>query len=160
MKNENKAILLIGGCGSGKTWVMKNIIKTLDLTLKAKIGLVVFQTNKKIAVLGNYDGSMFEGSDRLSMAVMSDAPKIKTLRDKHRMTIVAEGDRFTNKTFIVALTPLIVRIRDKGEQGRITRNSNQSERHIKSIQTRVDNIAADHEVENSTEALELIKTLI
>ena len=155
-----KSVLLIGGCGSGKTWVMKNLIKSLKLTQKGKAGLFKFVTDGKLAVLGNYDGSMFEGSDKLSMAVMSDCVKFEKVREANNLFVVCEGDRFTNKTFINTCKPHIIRIMDDGEKGRKFRNSKQSERQIKSIRTRVMNTKANVEVSGSQEALDYLKDLL
>jgi len=154
-------ILLIGSCGSGKTWVMKELLKLLN-TKKAKIGLNVFRIDeqKKIIVLGIYDDSLFEGSDKLSMAVMKDSDKLKSIQDKNKFIILSEGDRFTNATFINKFNPYIIKISNNGEFGRKLRNSNQSERHIKSIDTRIKNIKENIIVKNSDEAFNVIKKLI
>ena len=158
---KNKSVLLIGQCGSGKTWVMTELLKLYN-TKKAKIGLNSFQIDeeKKIVIIGVYDGSVFQGSDKLSMAVMSDSDKLKKMQDKHDFTIIAEGDRFTNSTFINKFKPYIIKIKDNGKQGRDKRNSNQSERHLKSIESRVNNIKENINVKNSAEALEAIKKII
>jgi hypothetical protein len=153
-------ILLVGNCGSGKTWVMKQLIKDFELKKKAKVGMVVFQTNDKISVLGNYDGSVFEGSDKLSMAVMSDCDILKKVQNKYNMALVCEGDRFTNSTFINKFRPVIIKITDDGSAGRLKRNSNQTERHLKAIQTRVNNTKHSIEVKDSNEALLTIKRII
>jgi len=94
------------------------------------------------------------------MAVMSDSDKLKSAQDKHNFTIVSEGDRFTNSTFINKFNPYIIKIKDNGKQGRDKRNSTQSERHLKSIVSRVNNIKENIAVQNSAEALELIKKII
>jgi hypothetical protein len=154
-------ILLIGACGSGKTWVMKQLIND-DQWVKAKIGLFRFNLNqrKRIAVMGVYDGTTFEGSDRLSMGLMKDINLLLQSKIKNKLTIVCEGDRFTNSTFIDKLKPIIIKIEDDGELGRKIRNSNQSERHIKSIKTRISNIKETHLVASSSEALGLIKKIL
>jgi|NorSeaMetagenome_1021524.scaffolds.fasta_scaffold05176_4 hypothetical protein len=156
----NKTILIIGACGSGKTWVMKQIINQKKLKLNAKFGMIRFKTDKELAVLGNYDGQTFEGSDRLSMAVARDFGKFKKLADKNNFLIICEGDRFTNKTFIETFNPYIIKIKDNGEKGRKLRGSNQTERHLKSIATRVSNITHTKEVEDSSEALKTVLELI
>jgi tRNA A37 threonylcarbamoyladenosine biosynthesis protein TsaE len=150
-------ILLIGMCGSGKTWVMQELIKNYNLSKRKKLGMIYYHTDDSIMVLGKYDGSMYQGSDKLSMAVISDLEQfLNYATDK---IIIAEGDRFTNSKFINKANPIIIKIIDNGEAGRKKRNSTQSERHLKSIQTRVNNIEADHYVETSNDALFLIKYL-
>lgn len=154
-------ILLIGACGSGKTYVMKQIISLLD-SRNAKANLFRFQIDneKKIAILGVYDGTTFEGSDRLSMGIMKDAYKFRKLQIENKWTVICEGDRFTNSTFINIFDPVIIKITNSGEAGRKLRNSHQSERHIKAIETRVSNINSHYTVKNSSEALLLIKKMI
>jgi GTPase SAR1 family protein len=153
-------VLLVGACGSGKTWVMNQLITEYNLNLKAKTKLIHFRTNKKICVLGNYDRSVFEGGDKLSMAVSLDFDNFKKITDRENFIVICEGDRFTNKKFIKIFTPFIIKIQDEGEAGRKARGSNQSKRHISSIQTRVNNIKENKLVKNSDEALSLIKQII
>jgi hypothetical protein len=153
-------ILLIGACGAGKTWVMKQIIQSNKLKTPAKVGMIKFVTDKRISVLGVYDCSVFEGSDKLSMAVMRDCENWEKVREKHKMIGICEGDRFTNKTFIETCKPYIIKIVDDGAKGREQRQSSQSERHLKAIQTRVGNIQPDLEVKDSQEALNVIKGMI
>lgn len=159
--NTNKCILLIGACGSGKTWVMTKLLSNYN-TKKASYKLFKFDIDieKKIAILGVYDGRTFQGSDRLSMAIMKNAEEFKMISDKNNFTIVAEGDRFTNKTFVNLFNPIIIKIKDDGSIGRKLRNSKQTERQIKSIETRVKNINAHYEVQNSSDALQLIKQIL
>tara|TARA_R110000765_G_scaffold137516_1_gene237076 strand:+ start:990 stop:1424 length:435 start_codon:yes stop_codon:yes gene_type:complete len=139
---------------------MRQVIKHFKLDKKAKAGLIRFQTDGKLSVLGKYDGGLFEGSDRLSMAVMKDCAMFEKVRAKNEMIVVCEGDRFTNKTFIETCKPYIIKLLDDGSAGRIARKSNQSERHIKSIRTRVSNIKADKAVKDSSEAFEVIREMI
>ena len=108
--NTNKAILIIGGCGSGKTWLMKQIINEKKLKLSAKFGMIRFKTDKQLAILGKYNGQTFEGSDRLSMAVSRDFEKFKKLVDKNNLFIICEGDRFTNRKFIKIFNPYILKL--------------------------------------------------
>jgi hypothetical protein len=159
--NANKSILLIGACGSGKTWVMTKLLLEYN-TKKASYKLFRFNIDieKKIAILGVYDGKIFQGSDRLSMAVMKDAEAFKNIQNKNDFTIIAEGDRFTNNTFITLFEPIIIKIKDDGSLGRKLRNSNQTERQIKSIKTRIKNIKAHYEVKDSSEALQIIKKIV
>lgn len=156
-----KAILLIGACGSGKTWVIKKLI-TESKTKSAQYKLFKFQidTETNFVYLGVYDGSTFEGSDKLSMAIMKDAKDFKALAQKKNFVIIAEGDRFTNKTFTELFSPTIIKITDDGEQGRNKRKSKQTQRHIKAIETRVGNIKSNYDVSNSTEAYKLVKQIL
>jgi hypothetical protein len=159
--NTNNCILLIGGCGSGKTWVMLNLLSEYQ-TKRAGYKLFKFSIDEKnkIAILGVYDDTTFQGSDRLSMGVMKDAKDFQGICNKNNLTIIAEGDRFTNKPFIELFKPVIIKIKDDGSVGRAKRNSKQTDRQIKSIQTRVNNTKSTYDVDNSSEALLLIKKIL
>lgn len=153
-----KAILVIGACGSGKTWVMKELIKRFKCIQLGKIGMFLFHRSPDghTMVLGKYDGSTFEGSDKLSMAVMRDLPRFLDVTKSRKGWIICEGDRFTNSTFIEGAKPIVIKIADDGTVGRKKRKSNQTERQIKSIATRVSKIPYKHLVMSSNDALDLI----
>ena len=106
---------------------------------------------------GIHDGSMFQGSDKLSMAVTKDLDKF-TQWSKGRI-VIYEGDRFTNAK-ILSQSPYVIKIAGDGSKGRSLRGSEQSERHLKSIATRVANIKEDVLVEDSAEALIRIRKII
>lgn len=156
-----KTILIVGNCGSGKTWVMLELLKNLD-TKRAKIKQCYFSIDqgKKIAILGVYDKSMFQGSDRLSMSVSQDFELLRKTQIQNELTIIAEGQRFSTKNFIEMFNPCIIKIKDTGESGRAKRKSTQTERHLKSISTLVKNIKENYLVEDSTQALFLINKMI
>ena len=160
-----KTILVIGGCGSGKTWVMLQLVKLYNLNLLGKVGMIRYHRNLalkgiKLLVTGIYDGSTFQGSDRLSMAIMTDLPRFLAYAEKDKFNIVCEGDRFTNSTFINTCKPIIIKITDDGVKGRLLRGSTQTPRQIQTIATRVNNIAATHTVKDSKQALKLITSLL
>ena len=120
--------LIVGECGVGKTWVMKQMLKE---TTPLKLGLFRFHESNDIIVVGKYDGSTFEGSDKLSMAVMKDLDlmlKYIKVRKKHA---IFEGDRFMNQNFISKAKPYIIKINGDGKEGRKKRGSNQTERQLK-----------------------------
>lgn len=139
---------------------MKQLIKKLQLQTSARVGLVRLKTNGVECVLGKYDGSLFEGSDKLSMSVAKDFMPLKRVADKRGFTIIAEGDRFMNQRFITTFEPFIIKIDDDGAKGRAKRGSTQTARQLKSIATRVSRIAEDALVPNSTEALNKILQLL
>ena len=150
-------ILLVGGCGVGKTWVMKQLLDK-HYTKPGKIGKFKFHYNDDLVLVGVYDGTTFEGSDRLSMSVITDLGKFLAWAGDR--AVVCEGDRFTNSTFISQAHPVIFKIDGDGTEGRKIRGSKQTERHIKAIATRVDNIKEDVLERDSEEALELILKLL
>lgn len=155
-----KNILIIGECGVGKTWVMKNLIEHFELERTQKYGMIKMKRNDKICVVGAYDGSTFEGSDRLSMAVMRDVPLFVDTLGQIVKYCVWEGDRFTNWKFIDKVKPLVIKIAGNGSEGRKKRGSNQTERHLKAISTRVNNIPADVTTGSSDGALGLLKEMM
>ena len=152
-------ILLIGECGVGKTWVMRQLLESTHNHQKIKLNKFIFTETKFIIIVGKYDESTFQGSDRLSMAVMSDLQLMLDYAEHVNKTTIYEGDRFTNSKFIAKADPYIIKIAGNGELGRRKRNSNQSSRQIKSIKTRVGNIKENIVVENSEKTLELIRHL-
>lgn len=160
MSSNKRHLLLIGCCGSGKTWVMKEIIKRNNFHKKAKFNLIRFLIDSNICLLGKYVGETFDGSDKLSMAVSKDFKEFYKLVDSKGWKVVCEGDRFTNKNFIETFNPLIIKITDDGKKGRDGRGSKQSKEHLKRIETRISNINADIEASNSSDALSLILKLI
>lgn len=154
---ENK-YLIIGGCGVGKTWIMKSIIKHLNLTENKAVGLLQFTTNGKVIVTGKYDGSVFEGSDKLSMAVMRD---VGAFLEQHNNTLTFfEGDRFTNGNFIKIANPIILKVGGDGKIGREQRGTQQSNSQIVAIRTRVSNIQYDYSFENSQQCYDFILTIL
>lgn len=127
---------------------------------RARFGLIRFLRGKQTAIAGLYDGSMYEGSDRLSMAVAKHFKQYADHIETLGLTGLMEGDRFMNKTAISAFDPYVIRIADNGERGRLRRGSNQSPAHIKRIATRVAKFEAHAEVADSNEALEHILTIL
>ena len=150
-------ILIVGECGVGKTWVMSQLLKEQEAKTH-KLGKFLFHETLDYIVIGKYDGSVFQGSDRLSMSVMTDLDKM--LRYVHSLDKIAvfEGDRFMNKNFIKKAKPLIIKILGDGKGGRFKRGSNQTERQLKTIKTRVSNIKNNIETANSNECLQIIKS--
>ena len=152
-------VLIIGDCGSGKTWVMKELIKLFGVTKPMNHKTLHFVTNDKINILGKYEEDhLFAGSDRLSMSVITD---VAGYYENHPVDVtIAEGDRFTNQRFINESKPTIIRINDNGNKGRELRKSEQTSRHIQAIRTRVNNIPPSLIVPTSKECLEVIINII
>jgi hypothetical protein len=150
-------ILIIGNCGVGKTYAMKKFIEKYTCLQEKKVGLLRYNTNGWMNITGVYDGSTFEGSDKLSMSVMTSIQEYLNTEDGIN---IFEGDRFTNSTFIKAAKPTIIKILGSGKEGRLKRNSKQTQRHIDSIATRVNNINHTYEVDNSQTAVSIIETMI
>jgi hypothetical protein len=139
---------------------MKSIIKKIKPKLKAKYKTIHFLTDERVCVLGRYVGEVFDGSDKLSMAVSKDFAGFKEVVDRKGWLIVAEGDRFTNKNFLKVFDPIIIKIKDDGKKGREKRGSKQTERHLKAIATRVSNVDEHLLVRTSSDALNKIMELL
>ena len=95
-------ILLIGSAGVGKTWLMKGLINKFKCERRQKYGKFYFHSSDALVVVGKYDGTTFEGSDRLSMSVITDLDGFPEL-NKGKI-IVMEGDRFTNSKVLANST--------------------------------------------------------
>jgi hypothetical protein len=76
-------------------------------------------------------------------------------RDRKGINIF-EGDRFMNKKFIAMANPFVIKIKGDGKAGREQRGSQQTQRHLKSINTRVHNIEEDFAFDNSDKAVEFL----
>lgn len=153
----NNIILIIGTCGTGKTWVMKQLIDYFDIShvYHYKTGLYTYLKKGGIIIVGKYENTIFDGSDRLSMSIMKDNNLVKSIFENSSFVFL-EGDRFTNSTFIEQFKPFIIKIEGDGKEGRALRGSNQTERHIKSITTRVNNITPHISVNSSKECFEYL----
>jgi len=147
-------ILIIGNCGVGKTHIIKKIIEHLNLTKSNRVGLLNYHENENYIVTGKYDGGIFEGSDRLSMSVMTSLDEFMEVnKDK---IIFYEGDRFMNSNFIKKAQPFIVKVLGNGAEGREKRGSNQTKRHLSSIATRVNNIESNLDLKDSQLCIEVL----
>ena len=154
---EKLNILIIGNCGVGKTYVMQNIIKTFNCKNSFNVGQLHYNTNGFINLTGRYDGSLFQGSDKLSMSVMLS---VDDYLEKVKGVNIFEGDRFTNKNFIIKANPFIIKINGNGKDGRKLRGSDQSIRQIKSIETRINNIDYDFSFDDSNSLKKYLETLL
>lgn len=139
-------ILIIGNCGVGKTYVMQNLIKSYKCDQASNVDLLHYRTNGFLNITGKYDGGIFQGSDKLSMSVMTSLDKYL---HKVKGVSIFEGDRFMNSNFIAKAKPYVIKVKGNGSQGRVLRGSSQSPRQVKSIQTRVSNIEYDFSFEDS-----------
>lgn len=150
-------ILVVGMCGVGKTWVMKQLLTPHHAPKKMK--LMRWKEDGKTAIAGVYDGRQFEGTDGLSMAVSKEFQYWNDYLKKNNLHGIMEGDRFMNASSLKVFQPHIIKIQGDGKQGRQKRGSAQTESHLKRIQTRVDRVKANEVVMNSEEALLRIKQL-
>lgn len=152
-------VLIIGCCGVGKTWVMTQLLKGKESKTYA-LGKFCFHETDDCIVVGKYDGSTFQGSDRLSMSVITDLSKMLRYIERKNKLAIFEGDRFMNSRFIETCNPAIIKIDGDGSAGRNLRGSKQTSRFLKSISTRVFNIKPHKVAENSEECLREVIELI
>jgi hypothetical protein len=152
--------LIIGNCGVGKTYVLRKLLSNMPQNKPQKLGQVYFHQEGAVGILGKYVGGVFDGSDRLSMSVAADFPKLHRYAKANHVSLIGEGDRFMNKTFIDLFAPVVLHIQGTGEEGRARRGSAQTERQLKSIATRVSNIHAHHKFKDSEACYQFLKQAI
>jgi ABC-type dipeptide/oligopeptide/nickel transport system ATPase component len=140
-----KVVYLIGLPGCGKSTVMKEFMSNFSDWKQERVGdLTDSHVSGKVRVLGKYEeGETFSGTDRLSMAVSPDA--IKFVESKPDEFILGEGDRLNNKGFFNAcgddLTIIHLTVSDSERNRRYEeRGSNQPEKFIQTVRTKVNNI--------------------
>lgn len=152
--------LIVGNCGVGKTYVLRKLLSNMPENKAQKLGQVFFHQAGNVGILGKYVGGVFDGSDRLSMSVATDFPRLHKYANGNGITLIGEGDRFMNSTFINLFNPVVLHIKGSGEEGRARRGSAQTERQLKSIATRVANIQAHHAFTDSEACYQFLKQAI
>lgn len=97
-------IIAIGGSpGSGKSSLVKRIMEEQSVTETNfdEYPLVPYHYGNSLIVLGRYDGEGYaQGTDRMSMAVQPKAIDFLTKLKDHERTILFEGDRLFNSSFL------------------------------------------------------------
>jgi hypothetical protein len=145
-------LIAIGGVpATGKTTLMFEVIDLADdweIVKPQKLLDAMYSKKLNLYVLGKYenDGNIFQGTDRLSMAVQPDAEKfINELTDSN---VIFEGDRLFNQKFLEHCvdktnTKIIVLVADKKivDQRHVDRNDNQNDKFKNGRETKVSNIS-------------------
>lgn len=139
-----KRILAVGGFpGVGKTTLMQRVIKTYEPLKNFKYKMVRGQycDSRKLYFIGKYDGSLFSGTDRLSMAVSTS---FSEMVDKlPEGLFVFEGNRLFNQSlfnkyecdiYVVTAEQEVI------EKRRSQRGSNQNQTFLKAVETKIKNI--------------------
>lgn len=161
-----KVIYLIGLPGCGKSTVMKEYMSRFDNwvadrpvdLLDSHVSSLSYLAPVNVRVLGKYEeGETFSGTDRLSMAVSPKA--IEFLNTKPEELIVGEGDRLNNKGFFNAcgddLTIIHLTVSDEERERRYKeRGSDQSDKFIQTVRTKVTNIVEEFGDKNTLFGLE------
>jgi gluconate kinase len=143
-----KVIYLIGLPGCGKSTVMKNVMSKFEGWEQHRpIDLLDSHVSNNVRVLGKYEeGETFSGTDRLSMAVSPKA--VEYIESKPEEFILGEGDRLNNKAFFNAcgdnLTIIRLTVSDEERERRYKeRGSDQSDKFIQTVRTKVNNIVEE-----------------
>lgn len=149
-----KVIYIAGVPASGKSSLMKLVRDNLLADSKEfKHGLCrgIESRDGKYKMLGVFDGSLFEGTDKLGMTVINDALQyIGVLQAAGSKTVVfVEGDRLFNIRFLSKTHALLLVI-DANEAvlkwRHIERGDTQTETFLKSRRSKVENFIARYKV--------------
>lgn len=146
-----KVIAIGGEPGSGKSTLMKEIIKHYSVEPKYDaFKLVPYLQKDNIYILGKYEeGEVFSGTDRMSMAVQPEA--IKFLESLPKDAIVLfEGDRLFTASFLehcldkynlsIIYLSTTKQIREERYK---ERGSNQNETWLQGRETKISNIMSN-----------------
>ena len=172
-------IIAIGGePATGKTEIIRKIRENENKPKVKSFGLLQYEVvrSRKTIYLGRYKGHKFDGTDRLSMAVQGDAKKFMKIAENRYSgyTIIFEGDRLFNKSFLTFLFKyqpviIIVATSEKIAKSRHKkREDTQKQTFLKSRKTKILNIAAkfpyirvyNNNKEDLKNIVNLINTLI
>lgn len=149
---DAKAIYIAGVPASGKSTLFKLIRERLFEGAKE------FRSGKckgieskcgKYKMLGVFDGSTFEGTDKLSMTVIGDA--IDYIKGIHEKAVVfVEGDRLFNYRFLheTGAMLLLVDANERVLKARhVERGDSQTDTFLKSRRSKVENFIAKYKVQ-------------
>lgn len=141
-----KLIAMAGEPAVGKTTIFKGLRERMpQVRKKFKFGLVRGLSNEDMStlIIGVYDGSTFEGSDKLSMGVQPDFVKLLKKMQDRDVTIYLEGDRLTNASLFRQFPAEGILVRadeDIVDQRHKKRNDSQQDKFIKAKRTKVSNL--------------------
>jgi hypothetical protein len=155
-----KVIAMGGEPATGKTTLMFKLISMADdwQTVKPEKLLDAMYSKKlNLYILGKYvnDGNVFQGTDRLSMAVQPDAEKFfrnlayESSADDHSVNVIFEGDRLFNGKLLDKLSEwfpnslkvlVLTASHDTKEQRHVDRKDDQDDKFKNSRATKISNI--------------------
>jgi hypothetical protein len=103
-----KIVGLCGEPGTGKTSIVRELIGNKLNWREQKYGTLEYMEhlNNRVIILGKYDGEYFDGTDRLSMAVINDAESFLIARNTPATRVIFEGDRLWCPRFVGTLITL------------------------------------------------------
>jgi uridine kinase len=149
-----KVIAVMGEPGSGKTSLMKNVMKGLGIGYEVeKHNLVRYHHSNNLYVLGIYEeDKTFSGTDALSMAVQPDAISFLGTLNKGAV-VLFEGDRLCTASFLEHCNSLydttVVYLktdRDVRKERYAERGSNQNETWLAGRESKIANILTNMEL--------------
>ena len=146
----NRILALGGKPATGKTTLLREVIKAYKPFIKFNFGLVkgMYFSKHSLYIIGIYDKSVFSGTDKLSMAVQPDF--IRFCKKIENGKILFEGDRLFNQSLFdkVDCDIMVIEVNEKIEKQRHKkRNDSQSAKFIKSKQTKIENIKKNNSVD-------------
>jgi hypothetical protein len=155
-----KVIAMGGEPATGKTTLMFKLISMADdwqIVKPEKLLDAMYSKKLNLYILGKYvnDGNVFQGTDRLSMAVQPDAEKFfSTLEyesnaNDHSVNVIFEGDRLFNGKLLDKLSEwfpnsfkvlVLTASHDTKEQRHVDRKDDQDDKFKNSRATKISNI--------------------
>lgn len=147
-----KTIYLAGVPASGKSTIMREVRQRLmPSVVQFKSGTLHGVRAGNFWCYGVFDGSLFEGTDRLSMCVIDDAiahvRELQAASERH--VLVVEGDRLFCERFLRAARATVIVI-DAAEQelnNRHTlRRDRQTATRLRACRTKIENFCNRHKV--------------
>ena len=147
-----KVIAMGGEPATGKTTLMFKLISMADdweVIKPQKLLDAMYSEKLNLYILGKYanDGNVFQGTDRLSMAVQPDA--VTFFESLETGNVIFEGDRLFNGKMLDRLSELfpndfkvlILKAKDSTlDQRHIDRKDNQDDKFKNSRKTKMSNI--------------------
>jgi hypothetical protein len=152
-----KVIALGGEPATGKTTLIFKLIAMADdwkVCKPEKLLDAMYSEKLKTYILGKYenDGNVFQGTDRLSMAVQPDAVKFINKVKLDDASVIFEGDRLFNGKFLEHIADnipeenykiLVLRAsHDEKEKRHVDRKDDQDDKFKNSRETKISNICS------------------
>lgn len=155
-----RVIAMGGEPATGKTTLMFRLISMADdwqIVKPEKLLDAMYSKKLNLYILGKYanDVNVFQGTDRLSMAVQPDAEKFFSALDyesntnDHSVNVIFEGDRLFNGKLLDKLSELfpnsfkvlvLTASHDTKEQRHVDRKDDQDDKFKNSRATKISNI--------------------
>jgi len=152
-----KVIAMGGEPATGKTTLMFKLISMADdwqIVKPEKLLDAMYSKKLNLYILGKYvnDGNVFQGTDRLSMAVQPDAEKFfsaleyESNANDHSVNVIFEGDRLFNGKLLDKLSEwfpnsfkvlVLTASHDTKEQRHVDRKDDQDDKFKNSRATKI-----------------------